>query len=70
MATLVGTSSLTTVELRLLPLLPTHLSFREIAEHLYVSQHTVKPQVNPIYLKLGVSSRSKAVELLTDRRSS
>ncbi|MGH9260130.1 MAG: hypothetical protein ACRD08_09600, partial [Acidimicrobiales bacterium] len=35
-----GASSLTTAELRLLPLLPTHLSFREIGERLYVSRHT------------------------------
>ncbi|GAB7007037.1 LuxR C-terminal-related transcriptional regulator [Nocardioides sp. AN3] len=64
----VGTSSLTTAELRLLPLLPTHLTFPEIAEHLFVSHHTVKSQVKSIYRKLGVSSRSEAVDLLADRR--
>ena len=64
----VGTSSLTTAELRLLPLLPTHLSFPEIAEHLFVSTHTVKSQVKSIYRKLGVSSRSEAVALLADQR--
>ncbi len=63
----VGTSSLTTAELRLLPLLPTHLSFPEIAEQLHVSPHTVKSHVKSVYRKLGVSSRSEAVELLTDR---
>ena len=31
-------STLTAAELRLLPLLTTHLSFREIAERLYVSE--------------------------------
>jgi LuxR family maltose regulon positive regulatory protein len=63
----VGTSSLTTAELRLLPLLPTHLSFREIASQLYVSPHTVRSHVKSIYRKLGVSSRSEAVDLLAAR---
>jgi LuxR family maltose regulon positive regulatory protein len=66
-ATPVGASSLTTAELRLLPLLPTHLSYREMADHLFVSHHTVKTQVTSIYRKLGVSSRSEAVELLAER---
>jgi LuxR family maltose regulon positive regulatory protein len=56
-----GASSLTTAELRLLPLLSTHLSFREIGERLYVSRHTVKTQAISIYRKLGVSSRSEAI---------
>jgi LuxR family transcriptional regulator, maltose regulon positive regulatory protein len=59
-----GASSLTTAELRLLPLLPTHLSFAEIGERLYVSRHTVKTQAISIYRKLGVSSRSQAVQRL------
>jgi LuxR family maltose regulon positive regulatory protein len=58
----VGVSSLTTAELRLLPLLATHLSFREIGERLYVSQHTIKSQARSIYRKLGASSRSDAVQ--------
>ncbi len=57
-----GASSLTTAELRLLPLLPTHLSFREIGERLYVSRHTVKTQAISIYRKLGVSSRSATID--------
>ena len=59
-----GVSSLTAAELRLLPLLATHLSFPEIGERLYVSQHTVKTQAMSIYRKLGVSSRSQAVQRL------
>jgi LuxR family maltose regulon positive regulatory protein len=55
-------SSLTRAELRLLPLLSTHLSFREIGERLYISQHTVKTQAMSIYRKLGVSSRSEAIQ--------
>jgi Bacterial regulatory proteins, luxR family len=45
-----------------LPLLATHLSFREMGQRLYVSQHTVKTQALSIYRKLGVSSRSQAVQ--------
>jgi LuxR family maltose regulon positive regulatory protein len=56
-----GASTLTTAELRLLPYLPTHLSFREIGERLFVSAHTVKSQAISIYRKLGVNSRGDAV---------
>jgi LuxR family transcriptional regulator, maltose regulon positive regulatory protein len=55
-------SSLTAAELRLLPLLATHLSFREIGERLYVSRNTIKTQAISAYRKLGVSSRSAAIE--------
>lgn len=54
-------STLTTAELRLLPLLTTHLSFREIADRLYVSRNTVKTQAISVYRKLDASSRSEAV---------
>jgi LuxR family maltose regulon positive regulatory protein len=47
--------------LRLLPLLPTHLSFQEIGERLHVSTNTVKSQAYSAYRKLGASSRSAAV---------
>jgi DNA-binding CsgD family transcriptional regulator len=56
-----GASALTAAELRLLPLLSTHLSFPEIAGELFLSRHTIKSQANSIYRKLGVSSRSQAV---------
>ena len=58
----VGGSSLTTAELRILPLLATHLTFREIAERLYLSPYTVKTQALSVYRKFGVSSRSAAIE--------
>jgi LuxR family maltose regulon positive regulatory protein len=58
----IGAAPLTTAELRLLPLLATHLSFREMGRRLYVSQHTVKTQAMSIYRKLGVSSRGQAVQ--------
>ena len=54
--------SLTTAELRILRFLPTHLSFREIAERTFVSANTVKTQANAVYRKLDVSSRSEAVD--------
>jgi LuxR family transcriptional regulator, maltose regulon positive regulatory protein len=56
-----GTSSLTTAELRLLPLLRTHLSLAQIGERLHVSRSTVKTQTKSVYRKLSVSSRSEAV---------
>ena len=57
----VGASSLTAAELRLLPLLSTHLSYQEISERLFISKNTVKSQAYSAYRKLGVSSRSEAV---------
>lgn len=57
-----GAWTLTTAELRLLGYLPSHLSFREIADRRYVSINTVKTQAISIYAKLGVSSRSAAIE--------
>jgi LuxR family transcriptional regulator, maltose regulon positive regulatory protein len=53
---------LTGAELRLLPLLSTHLSFREIGEELFVSRNTIKTQAISVYRKLGVSSRSDAID--------
>ena len=58
----VGASSLTAAELRLLPLLSTHLTLLEIGERLYLSRNTVKTQAISIYRKLGVSSRSEAMQ--------
>ena len=57
---------LTAAELRLLPFLATQLSFREIAEQLFVSVHTVRAQVTSIYRKLGVSSRTQAIDRARD----
>ena len=52
---------LTTAELRILRFLPTHLSFKEIADRLYVSANTVKSQAHAVYRKLEAGSRSEAV---------
>src|SRR5580700_2735538 len=54
-------SALTAAELRLLPMLSTHLSLPEIASELFLSPNTVKSQAVSIYRKLGVASRSQAV---------
>jgi LuxR family maltose regulon positive regulatory protein len=54
-------STLTAAELRLLPYLTTHMSFREIADRLYVSRNTVKTQAISVYRKLGVCSRASAI---------
>ena len=56
-----GASFLTAAELRVLPMLATHLSFPEIAAQMFVSPHTVKSQAVSLYRKLGASSRSQAV---------
>ena len=57
-----GASTLTEAELRVLPYLATHLSFREIADRLYLSRHTIKSHAMAIYHKLSVTSRTDAVE--------
>ncbi len=56
-----GASALTAAELRVLPLLATHLTAPEIAAELFVSVHTIKSQQTSLYRKLGTSSRSQAV---------
>jgi LuxR family maltose regulon positive regulatory protein len=61
-ATLIGSSALTSAELRVLPFLPTYLSFQEIAERLMISRNTVKTHAMSIYGKLWASSRGEAVE--------
>jgi LuxR family maltose regulon positive regulatory protein len=56
-----GASALTTAELRLLPMLSTHLSFREIGQGMFLSPNTVKSQAISLYRKLGATSRNQAV---------
>jgi LuxR family maltose regulon positive regulatory protein len=64
--TLVGSSTLTPAELRLLPFLSTHLTFEEIGDRLSVSRHTIKTQAMSVYAKLQTSSRSQTVERAVD----
>jgi LuxR family transcriptional regulator, maltose regulon positive regulatory protein len=56
-----GFTALTNAEMRLLPLLATHLPFPGIAQQLFLSKHTIKTQAISIYRKLGVTSRGEAV---------
>ena len=53
---------LTAAELRVLELLPTHLSSSEIGAMLHISRNTVKAHARSIYRKLDVGGRSDAVE--------
>jgi LuxR family transcriptional regulator, maltose regulon positive regulatory protein len=55
------TRRLTSAEIRVLQLLPTHLSLSDIAKELVVSRNTVKSQVTAIYVKLNASGRREAV---------
>ncbi len=55
-------SNLTTAEMRLMPYLPTHLSFREIGDRLHLSRNTIKTQAISVYRKLGVSTRGDAID--------
>ena len=52
---------LTRRELEVLALLREHLSNREIADRLYLSEATVKRHTSNIYGKLGVNKRWAAV---------
>jgi LuxR family maltose regulon positive regulatory protein len=61
-----GGSSLSAAELRIVPLLASHLTLQEIADRLYLSRHTVKTHSVAIYRKLGVSSRREAVARLQE----
>ncbi len=55
-------SNLTAAEMRLMPYLPTHLSFREIGDQLHLSRNTIKTQAISVYRKLGVSTRGDAID--------
>ena len=57
----VSATVLTAAEIRVMQFLPSHLTFRQIGEHLFVSGNTVKTHALAIYRKLGVTSRNEAV---------
>jgi LuxR family maltose regulon positive regulatory protein len=57
-----STGELSPAEQRVLRLLATRLSRREVASELYVSVNTVKTHTRGIYGKLGVRTRAAAVE--------
>jgi len=56
---------LTAAELRVLEKLPERLTYTEIASELYLSLNTVKTHLRHAYYKLGVTSRSAAVQRAT-----
>ena len=58
---------LTAAELRVLQLLPTS-TYLQIAATLYISYNTAKTHLRSIYQKLGVTSRSQAIERAVDLR--
>lgn len=49
-------------EQTILELLPSHLSYAQIGERLFLSVNTVKSNLKSIYRKLGVTTRADAVE--------
>ena len=55
-------------ELRVLRLLPTRLTQREIGRELYLSFNTVKTHTRALYRKLGVADRREAVSRARTRR--
>ena len=58
---------LTDAEMRVLRLLPTS-TYLQIAATLYISRNTVKTHLRSVYQKLGVASRSAAIERAVDLR--
>jgi LuxR family transcriptional regulator, maltose regulon positive regulatory protein len=58
--------ALSKAEMRVLQLLPTHLSLGEVGEELHVSRSTVKSQVAAVYRKLQCSTRTEAVARARD----
>ncbi len=58
---------LTAAELRILKLLPTS-TYLQMAASLYISRNTVKTHLRSVYQKLGVASRSEAIERAVDLR--
>ena len=56
-----GLSELTPREIELLQLLAKGLKYREAAEALHISHHTIGDHVKAIYRKLSVNSRAEAV---------
>jgi LuxR family transcriptional regulator, maltose regulon positive regulatory protein len=59
--------ALTPAELRVLRLLPTHLTLSEIADTLFISRNTVKTQVASVYGKLQSTTRGEAVRAARER---
>ena len=58
----VGASTLTEAELRVIPMLATHLTVAEIGHRLGISENTVKYHVGSVYRKLDATTRGEAVK--------
>ena len=52
---------LTAAEMRVLHFMPSHLTYPQVGEHLFLSANTVKTHALSIYRKLDVTSRNAAV---------
>jgi DNA-binding NarL/FixJ family response regulator len=63
------TRALSAREVEVLLLLDEHLGTDEIAQRLFISEHTVRSHVKSLLKKLGVSSRREALERLDTARS-
>jgi two-component system, NarL family, response regulator LiaR len=59
-------SGLTERESELLSLLSTGMTNRELGNHLYISENTVKTQLRHLYAKLGVRNRAQAAALAAE----
>src|SRR5262249_26772562 len=62
-------AALSARELEVLLLLDEHLATDEIAQRLFISEHTVRSHVKSLLRKLGVSSRREALEALAVARA-
>lgn len=62
-------STLSAREVEVLLLLDEHLGTDEIAQRLYISEHTVRSHVKSLLRKLGASSRREALEALAQARA-
>ena len=56
-------------QLEVLLLLDEHLGTDQIAQRLFISEHTVRSHVKSLLRKLGVSSRREALEALAAARA-
>jgi DNA-binding NarL/FixJ family response regulator len=63
------TKALSAREVEVLLLLDEHLATDEIAQRLFISEHTVRSHVKSLLKKLGVSSRREALERLETARA-
>ena len=63
------TKVLSAREVEVLLLLDEHLATDEIAQRLFISEHTVRSHVKSLLKKLGVSSRREALERLDTARA-